>query len=168
MERRNGLISRFRLVLGGFVLALVVSGVTAFPLLWEVETLARLLGIAPDADYRDLTGLQQWIAYVRDGLRHNAREYPFMAYGTDWLAFGHIVIALFFIEPLVKPTQGRGNLIVGMVACALVVPLALVCGPLRGIPFYWQLVDCSFGVLGLPPLLYCYRLQGRLREETAP
>jgi hypothetical protein len=29
--------------------------------------------------------------------------YPFLAYGTDWLAFAHIVIAVFFIGPLVKP-----------------------------------------------------------------
>jgi len=39
-----------------------------------------------------------------------------------------------------------------MIACALIVPLALICGPLRGIPFVWQLIDCSFGVFGIIPL----------------
>jgi hypothetical protein len=41
----------------------------------------------------------------------------------------------------------------GIIACALVIPLALVCGPIRGIPFWWQMIDCSFGVCGLIPLL---------------
>jgi len=40
-------------------------------------------------------------------------------------------------------------------ACVGVIPLALICGPLRGIPFYWQLIDCSFGVVGFIPLLIC-------------
>ena len=39
---------------------------------------------------------------------------------------------------------------------------ALLCGPLRGIPFGWRLIDCSFGVLGAVPLLYCLRLTRRL------
>ena len=39
-----------------------------------------------------------------------------------------------------------------MIACGLVVPLALICGPLRGIPFFWRLIDCSFGILGIIPL----------------
>jgi len=29
---------------------------------------------------------------------------------------------------------------------------------LRGIPIYWRLIDCSFGVFGGLPLLYCLRL----------
>ena len=40
----------------------------------------------------------------------------------------------------------------GLIACVGVIPLALVFGPLRGIPFYWQLIDCSFGVFGFVPL----------------
>jgi hypothetical protein len=41
-------------------------------------------------------------------------------------------------------------------------PLALICGPIRGIPFYWQLIDCSFGFFGMIPLLLCLRDVGRL------
>ena len=37
------------MVLGVFIAALVLSGLTAFPLLHELELLARFLGIAPDA-----------------------------------------------------------------------------------------------------------------------
>ena len=46
----------------------------------------------------------------------------------------------------------------GLIACVLVLPYALVMGAWRGIPFYWRLIDCSFGVLGAVPLLYCLHL----------
>ena len=39
-----------------------------------------------------------------------------------------------------------------LLACVLVIPLALTCGALRGIPWFWRLIDCSFGVFGLIPL----------------
>jgi len=42
-----------------------------------------------------------------------------------------------------------------MIACVLVVPFALVMGGIRGIPFAWRLIDCSFGVFGIIPLWLC-------------
>jgi len=53
--------------------------------------------------------------------------------------------------------------VVALIGCILVLPLALICGPLRGIPLYWRLIDCSFGVFGALPLLYCVRLTRLLR-----
>ncbi len=50
---------------------------------------------------------------------------------------------------------------------AAVIPLALICGPIRGIPFYWRLIDCSFGVVGFVPLWVCQRHTLRLQEFTA-
>ncbi len=44
----------------------------------------------------------------------------------------------------------------GMIACIMVFPLALIAGPIRQIPFYWQMVDCSFGVFGFLLLRMCY------------
>ena len=84
---------------------------------------------------------------VREGLTATGETYPFIAYGTDWLAFGHIIIALFFIPVYFEPVRYRGNLKVGLASCFFVIPLALICGPIRGIPIYWQLIDCSFGVI---------------------
>jgi hypothetical protein len=55
---------------------------------------------------------------------------------------------------------------VGLVACAGVIPLALICGPIRGIPFYWRLIDCSFGIFGAIPLLICLKLISRLRDPA--
>jgi hypothetical protein len=46
---------------------------------------------------------------------------------------------------------------VGVAASLLVIPLAFICGPLRGIPFWWRIIDCSFGLLCLPPLLFALR-----------
>ncbi len=39
-----------------------------------------------------------------------------------------------------------------MLCCLAILPLALIAGPLRGIPLWWQLIDISFGVFGLIPL----------------
>jgi hypothetical protein len=56
-----------------------------------------------------------------------------------------------------------------MLACAAVIPLALIAGAVREIPFWWRLVDCSFGVIGIVPLWLCRRAIGELRRlETAP
>jgi hypothetical protein len=33
-----------------------------------------------------------------------------------------------------------------LIASAGIFFLALIAGPIRGIPFYWRLIDCSFGV----------------------
>jgi hypothetical protein len=141
----------------------VLSGVTAFPILHELELLGHLLGIPTDASPQSQSGLGFWIATVRDGLRAQHVAYPWLAYGTDWLAFGHIVIALFFFGPLREPVANAWVLKIGLIACAGVLPLALICGPIREIPFYWRLIDCSFGVFGSLPLLYCLRLTKHLR-----
>ncbi len=141
---------------------LVASGLTAFPLLAELNILCRLLGVggvsSPDG-YHGLTG---WILRVREGLRVTYGRYPFIAYGTDWLALGHLVIALFFIGPLIDPVRNLWVLHAGLIACAAVIPLALICGPMREIPLYWRLIDCSFGVAGAVPLWLALRATRRL------
>jgi hypothetical protein len=143
---------RIRFLLIVFLIGLVMSGLTAFPLEWEVRTLARIMGATDSMTPGDATGLLHWILKVREGLIDTYSRYPFMAYGTDWLAFGHIVIGLAFIGALRDPVRNRWIVEWGMIACALVIPLAFICGPIRGIPIYWRLIDCSFGVFGIIPL----------------
>ena len=159
------LLLRYRLVLGFFIVGLILSGITAFPLLTELRLLASWLGIANAADYAQLTGLQHWFARVLFALEKNAVEFPFLAYGTDWLAFGHLCIAVFFIRPLFKPLESDWVLKCGLVCCLAVIPTALIAGEVRGIPFYWRLIDSSFGVLGAVPLLYCLRLTRQAKRE---
>ena len=113
-----------------------------------------------------LSGLDSWILTVRNGLRDVSQRHPWMAYGTDWLAFAHIAIAVFFLGPLVQPVRSIWVLQAGLIVCVLVVPLALVCGAIRQIPLGWRLIDCSFGVFGAIPLYYCLRL-ARMLEKAA-
>jgi len=152
MSREQRLRRRIRALLVLFVLGLVSSGLTAFALETELQVLGALLGIDPSARPESYGGLQYWIARVAQGLRDTNVRYPFIAYGTDWLAFGHLVIAVMFIGPLRDPVRNVWVVTAGMIACAGVIPLALIAGEVRGIPIYWRLVDCSFGVLGMIPL----------------
>jgi hypothetical protein len=153
--------------MSAFIAGLILSGVTAFPLLYELSWLTELAGIEPDVDYRDLSGLQYWLAFVHEGLRETYRDYPFIGYGTDWLAFGHIVIALFFVGPLRRPGEYEWTLIVGIIACILVIPMAFICGSIREIPVCWRLIDCAFGVIGMLPLMYCFAAGRRVQAEIA-
>jgi hypothetical protein len=158
---------RVRLLLFAFLIGLVLSGLTAFPLRWEVSTLAAWMGASPSATPETTTGLLAWIVRVRNALIDTYDRYPFIAYGTDWLAFGHIVIALAFIGPLRDPVRNRWIIEWGMLACLLVIPLALICGPVRGIPIYWRLIDCSFGVFGIIPLWICRGYILRMEKNAA-
>lgn len=159
----SGLILRFRVAMSLFIVGLVVSGITAFPLRWELDCLASWFGVGGNADLGSLGGLRYWIAYVHKGLEESYTAYPFLAYGTDWLAFAHIAIAVFFIGPLREPTKHEWTLTSGIICCLGVIPLAMVCGPLRGIPLYWRLIDCSFAVFGSIPLIYCLVISRRLK-----
>lgn len=156
-----------RISLGIFIAGLVLSGVTAFPLLTEIQLLCAWMGLPGDAIASEHTGLSHWLLFVREGLATTYARYPFVAYGTDWLAFGHIVIALFFIAPWREPGRHTSVIRAGMAACVLVVPLALGCGAIRGIPIYWRLIDCTFGVLGLIPLWIALRCAEQLQAGTS-
>lgn len=156
-------MKRVRVLLSVFILLLALSGITAFPLVTELHLLAgavQAVNWAPD-------GLRHWILLVERAITETSVSYPFLAYGTDWLAFGHLVIALFFIGPLQDPIRNVWIIHAGLIACVGVLPLALICGPIRGIPFYWQLIDCSFGVLGFLLLWYILKLIRRLELKPA-
>ena len=110
------------------------------------------MGISSDLPIATYSGWQHWIAKINEGLIQTHKTYPFLFYGTDWLAFSHLVIAVAFAGLYVKPVRNKWIIYFGMIACAGVIPLALICGAIRGIPFYWRLIDCSFGVFGFIPL----------------
>jgi len=143
---------RIRALLVVFMLCLILSGLTAFPLETELRVLTRILGVDETVPPSHYDGLRYWLATVAEGLRETNERYPFMAYGTDWLAFGHIAIAIFFIGAVLDPVRNVWVVSAGMIACVGVIPLALIAGEIRGIPFYWRLIDCCFGVLGIVPL----------------
>lgn len=148
---------RIRLWLAVFIFGLVVSGITAFPLQTELHGLVVLLNADSLRPIARSTGLLPWIERVHRGIHATNAEFPFLAYGTDWLAFAHLAIAVAFIGPYVDPVRNKWVITFGLIACAGVIPLALVAGHIRHIPFAWRLLDCSFGILGAIPLLLCMR-----------
>lgn len=164
MTKRSEPLQQIRWLLGIFIVGLAVSGLTAFPLVHELDLLASLLGVGQATSAEGHAGLVGWVLRVREGLHATSAAYPFLAYGTDWLAFGHLVIALFFIGPWLDPVRNRWCLQAGLIACAGVLPLALICGPIRHIPFYWRLIDCSFGLFGCVPLWLALRLTDALAK----
>jgi len=159
------ILRRIRFWLGLFIVSLALSGITAFPLLTELRWLNRLLLAPALQPLAASTGLTAWIARVHEGLEMTQRSYPFLAYGTDWLAFAHLVIAVAFIGPFREPVRNKWVITFGLIACAGVIPLALVAGAVRGIPLLWRFIDCSFGVFGCIPLLLCRRWTSALERE---
>ena len=134
---------------------LVLSGITAFPLEGELGALLRVLRAGPVRPVADALYLLPWVERVSQALAATNSAYPFLAYGTDWLGFAHLVIAVAFIGPYMDPVRNKWLITFGLIACMGVVPLALIAGQARGIPPGWRLVDCSFGIFGAVPLLLC-------------
>ncbi|MEO6453556.1 MAG: hypothetical protein ABIN97_05760 [Ginsengibacter sp.] len=143
-----------------FIVALIMSGVTAFALESELAWLNGLFNNNENA-------LSLWINKVYIALHQTNLNYPYLAYGYDWLAFAHLVIAVAFIGPLNDPVKNKWVIQFGVIACGMIFPLAFIAGHFRGIPIYWQLIDCSFGVIGLIPLAICYRKIEQLEKLTS-
>ncbi len=152
---------KYRVVLGGFIFGLLVSGLTAFPLQWE---LGLLFGwIEPHRE--QFPGAFEWISRVKVGIDQTAAGFPFLFYGFDWLAFALVMMAAAFVGPWREPVRNRFVLEWGMFCCAAVFPLAFICGPIRGIPLGWTFIDCAFSIVGFPPLFLCWKWSKQM--ETA-
>jgi hypothetical protein len=157
-------LNRIRAMLMVFMIGLVFSGLTAIPLEWEVEFLKTWFGSGSWLS-DSLPDFSSWMDRIYDGVTNGYGSYPFLAYGTDWLAFGHVAIATAFIGPWRDPVRNLWVIEFGMLACLLVVPWTLVFAPLRGIPSFWMLIDMSFGAFGMIPLWFARRETLKLAGE---
>jgi hypothetical protein len=135
---------RRRIVL--FIVLLVLSGITAFPVQTELHVLLRFQHAFPGF-------IRWWLIDISAAVDSVAAHSPYLLYAYDWLAFAHLVIAMFFYGVYKNPVQNRWVLRVGMIACGGVFVLAFTCGQVRGIPVFWTMIDCSFGFFGMIPLL---------------
>ena len=142
-----------------FIVFLILSGVTAFPVETELSFLINHSSSFPQF-------MQLWLSKIYDAVKETNANYVQLAYGTDWLAFAHIVIATAFIGPLIDPVKNSWVIQFGMIACIMVFPLALIAGPIRQIPFFWQMIDCSFGVVGFIPLYICHKNIKKLEKQN--
>jgi hypothetical protein len=168
MTNPNLLRRRIRLCAWIMIIGLVLSGATAIPLQTQADWAARVLGVEQTTSVQASSPLTGWLLKVREGLRDVNQRYPFMAYGTDWLAFGHFVIAIAFIGVLRDPVRNLWLFDFGLIACALIIPYALAFGAVRGIPFWWRMIDCSFGIVGALPLWLGRRYTRQLEQISTP
>ena len=152
------LIVKIRLLILFFMIALILSGATAFPVETELQWLLNHPSLVP-------AFAQTWLQNVYDALKETNIKYPMLAYGYDWLAFAHIVIAMMFIGPLKNPVKNIWVIEWGILSCAAVIPLAFIAGPIRHIPLFHILIDCSFGVIGIVPLLICRKWIKQLEAD---
>jgi hypothetical protein len=140
---------RIKLCIWIIIIGLALSGVTAFPL--ETE-LAWLVNNSNQAG-----AMHHWLQTVYNAIKNTNQTYPFLSYGTDWLAFAHLMLALLFVGPLKDPVKNIWVIEFGMMACVLILPLAFIAGPVRGIPVFWRWIDSSFGIIAIIPLWICRR-----------
>ncbi|MDN3658823.1 hypothetical protein QWZ08_24480 [Ferruginibacter paludis] len=153
------LLKKIRLLIVFFIIALILSGVTAFPVETELRWLQHHPSMAPEF-------AKAWLQNVYVALVETNAKYPMLAYGFDWLAFAHIVIAMAFIGPLKDPIKNKWIIDWAILACLAVIPLAFIAGPIRHIPMFHILIDCSFGVVGLIPLLICRKWIKQLEDQS--
>ena len=149
------LIRKIRLLIIFFMIALVLSGLTAMPIETELRWLLQYRDMMPES-------MGAWLQTCYDALVDTNNKYPFLAYGYDWLAFAHFVIALSFIGPYRDPVRNIWIIDWQIITCIAVIPLAVIAGPIRHIPIFHIFIDCSFGILGIIPLLVCKRWINKL------
>ncbi len=156
----SGLIARIRLCLAIVMVALLLSGITAFPLIhesqWLLDHLARTAHFAPGSP------LFAWILRVHLALVATSISAPFLAYSTDGLALAHLLFAILFLGPYRDPVRNRWVIHFGLISCVGLLLLAFLAGPIRQIPLFWRWVDAAFAILYALPLLLCLHYMGLL------
>ena len=167
MNRESQLRRRIRWLTWFFIVGLVMSGVTAIPLVTELNWLVKMFGADGQTSATASTELTRWLLHIRESLVATQSAHPQLFYGTDWLAFGHIVIAVAFVGVLRDPVRNKWLFDFGLIACAMVIPWAFVFGAVREIPVWWRLIDCSFGVFGAVPLWWCRKWVGELEKAES-
>lgn len=139
-----------------FSAALILSGVTAIYAREGLRFLSPSF-VAGSALQVHWPSIAEWLWLVYQAIEETYDKYPFLAYGYDWLAFGHFIIAIPFIMAIPDPRQNSWVITFGAIACLAVIPFALVFGTIREIPLFWRGVDTLFGIGGLFVLLFLGR-----------
>jgi hypothetical protein len=146
----NQIISSIKKWILFFMVSLAFSGITAFPVETELNLIIQYFTFLPSSILQFLTGILNQVHTTN-------QNFPQLFYGYDWLVFAHVMLSILFIGVYRNPVKNIWIIEFGMLACILVFPTAFICGHVRQIPFYWQLIDCSFGIIGIIPLLIVYQ-----------
>jgi hypothetical protein len=148
---KRQLLTKAKIYIFSIIIGLAISGITAFPIESELAFFNRHLSSFP-------VFMQPWLQTIYVAIKNTNVQYPYLSYGTDWLAFAHLVLAILFVGPLLNPVKNVWVIQFGLIACVLIIPLAFIAGSIRQIPVFWRLIDCSFGVICSIPLLLTYSL----------
>lgn len=154
---KTDLRRRINICIWIMISGLFISGATAFPLETELAWLVKIIGSGSSTTHL-------WLNRVYEALHDINSRYPFISYGTDWLAFAHIMLAVLFVGPLIDPVKNIWVIRFGIIAAVMIFPLAFIAGGIRGIPVFWRCIDCSFGVITLLILIPCLRWIKKLEE----
>jgi hypothetical protein len=147
------MMKRAKWMLGIVAFGLLVSGVTVWPAVPGLKLGVQLVwgAGAPNGV------LHAFVLKAIEGLEAVRRDYPFMLYAHDWLAFAHIVLAILFAGAIRDPVRNIWVVQCGLVMCALVPVLAAICIPIRGLPFCWFWIDFAFAPAAALPLWIALR-----------
>jgi energy-converting hydrogenase Eha subunit A len=139
-----------------FSTALIASGLTAIFAREGLRMLSPLFtqGSAFGALWPSMS---EWLSLVFQAIEETYDKYPFLAYGYDWLAFGHFILSIPFLMAIRDPIRHSWVITYGISACLAVLPFAIVFGAIRGIPLFWRGVDTLFGLGGLIVLMVLRR-----------
>jgi hypothetical protein len=155
------LLKKIRYLVVFFMVMLALSGITAFPVYSELHWLKQT-GFMDGPSF-----ISTWLTEVYNSIADAQQRYPFLFYGYDWLAFAHLIIAALFYGVYKNPVRNKFIISWGMFCCVAIIPLAFICGPIRGIPIQHILIDCSFGVIGIIPLYMVKRYIGQFEKAVA-
>ena len=160
-------LKRAKWMIGAVAVGLLLSGVTIWPVVWELKTFVHLVW----GDAEPAGPVHALILQTIEAIRYTESRYPFLMYGYDWLAFAHIMLAVLFLGALRDPVRNVWIVQFGLIACAAVPVLAGICIPLRQMPFAWFWVDFAFAPLAAIPLAIALRdinRAGRHSPRQAP
>ena len=143
-------LHRIKICIWLVITGLAMSGLTAFPLETELKLMVSNDHALPEVASR-------WLLTIYNAITDTNTRYPYLSYGTDWLAFAHLLLALLFIGPLKNPVKNIWVIEFGMMACVFIIPLAFIAGSIREIPVFWRFIDCSFGFICIIPLVIAYK-----------
>ena len=147
---------RIRVLLTLFIILLILGGLSAFLLVPLFSLLDRLSGDGKVlCDY--FPTVAHWVSMIQQSLTETGEKNPFMFYATDWIGFAHIVMVIACIGPLREPIRNIWVIQFAMVGCILMIPMTLITGIFRGLPWFWQLFDCGIGMICAALLFSCYR-----------
>jgi len=148
-----GQLRKIKIMMAVVIGSLGLISVVAFPVVTNIDLLKGLVGLDTIIGGA-LPRLGQWVTSSADAVLAIDVQYPFIFYMSDWMVFGHIIIAIFFIGAYRDPVRNIWIIETGLIACVLLVPFALIAGAVREIPLFWRLIDSSFGILCFIPLWY--------------